>query len=158
MGEQGRDRDREAGAALVEFSIVMVLLFTLLLGIITFGLVLSLKQTVTQAAAEGARSAVAAFGAPVAADMNLRKADAVARAEARAREVMDWVEQDHPGATTYEVDVHDCDGTVDTAALPDCIRVRIVYDHTGDNRVVPSLPLIDAFLPSSISSQADVEL
>jgi Flp pilus assembly protein TadG len=153
-----RRRDREAGATLVEFSLIMVLLFTLLLGIISFGLILSLKQTITQGASEGARAAVAAFGTPLATDMDARKADAVARAEARAREVMGWVEDDHPGATTYEVEVHDCDGPADTAAVPDCIRVRIVYDHTGDNRVVPALPLIDALLPSRISSQADVEL
>lgn len=154
------DRDRERGAALVEFSLVMVLLITLLLGIITFGLLLSLKQTITQASAEGARAAVTAFGTPAAATLPAAKADAVARAEARAREVMGWVEDDHPGAATYEAVVHDCNAavTVDTAALPDCVHVSVVYDHTGSNRVVPSLPLIDNLLPSTIRSEADVEL
>ena len=155
-----RERDGETGAALVEFSLVAVLLITLLLGIISFGLLLSLKQTITQSAAEGARAAVTAFGTPAAADLVAAKADAVDRAEARAREVMGWVEEDHPGAATYEAVVHDCDAgiAVDTAAMPDCIHVRVTYDHTGSNRVVPSLPLINGFLPSSLSAEADVEL
>ena len=153
-------RDSEAGAALVEFSLVMVLLFTLLVGIIAFGLLLSLKQTITQSAAEGARAAIGAFGTPAAVDLAAAKADAVARAEARAREVMGWVEDDHPGAATYEAVIHDCDAeiTVDTAALPDCIHVSVTYDHTGSNRVVPALPLIDALLPDSLQAEADVEL
>ena len=73
---------------------------------------------------------------------------------------MGWVEDDHPGAATYDAVVHDCnaDVTVDTAAGPDCLHIEIVYDHTGSNRVVPSLPLIDGLLPSSLRSEADVEL
>ncbi len=46
----------ERGAALVEFSISIVLLLTLLFGIISYGYVLSFKQGLTQAAAEGARA------------------------------------------------------------------------------------------------------
>jgi hypothetical protein len=46
----------EQGAALVEFSISIVLLLTLLFGIISYGYVLSFKQGLTQAAAEGARA------------------------------------------------------------------------------------------------------
>jgi hypothetical protein len=46
----------ERGTALVEFSIAIVLLLTLLFGIISYGYVLSFKQGLTQAAAEGARA------------------------------------------------------------------------------------------------------
>src|SRR4051794_32788901 len=48
----------ERGAAMVEFAIVLVMLSMLLFGIISFGVALSAKQTVTQAAAEGARAAL----------------------------------------------------------------------------------------------------
>ena len=54
-GTLRRGRD-ERGAALVEFSIAVGLLLTLLFGIISYGYVLSFKQGLTQAAAEGARA------------------------------------------------------------------------------------------------------
>src|SRR4029079_19073677 len=47
----------ERGAVLVEFAISSVLLLLLLFGIIEYGYVLSFKQGLTQAAAEGARAA-----------------------------------------------------------------------------------------------------
>ena len=53
-----RPRRDERGVALVEFCLVCVLLFTLLLGIISLGLVLSVKQTATHAVSEGARAVV----------------------------------------------------------------------------------------------------
>jgi Flp pilus assembly protein TadG len=46
----------EGGAALVEFAISVGLLLTLLFGIISYGYVLSFKQGLTQATAEGARA------------------------------------------------------------------------------------------------------
>src|SRR5947208_1481923 len=51
----GRGRG-ERGATLVEFSISASLLLLLLFGIISYGYVLSFKQGMTQAAAEGARA------------------------------------------------------------------------------------------------------
>jgi hypothetical protein len=54
-GTLRRGRD-ERGAALVEFAISVGLLLTLLFGIISYGYVLSFKQGLTQAAAEGARA------------------------------------------------------------------------------------------------------
>jgi len=47
----------QRGAALVEFAIVVLLLFTLLFGIIEFGLIIKDYLTVSQAAREGARCA-----------------------------------------------------------------------------------------------------
>jgi Flp pilus assembly protein TadG len=54
-GTLRRGRD-ERGAALVEFSISVGLILVLLFGIISYGYVLSFKQGLTQAAAEGARA------------------------------------------------------------------------------------------------------
>ena len=42
---------------MLEFALVAILLFTLIFGIINFGLLLSFKQDMTRAAAEGARAA-----------------------------------------------------------------------------------------------------
>ena len=52
-----RRRDDERGTALVEFSISAALLLVLLFGIASYGYMLSFKQGLTQAAAEGARAA-----------------------------------------------------------------------------------------------------
>src|SRR3954465_14655755 len=51
----------DSGTALVEFAFVSILLSMLVFGIITFGLLLSFKQDLTRAAAEGARAAAVAF-------------------------------------------------------------------------------------------------
>ena len=49
-------RHDQRGSALVEFAIASVILLVLLFGIIEYGYVLSFKQGLTQAAAEGARA------------------------------------------------------------------------------------------------------
>lgn len=72
-----RSRRRDDGAAAVEFALVAPLLILLLMGIITYGYMLSFRQSVSQAAAEGARAAAVA---PVAADREAIAKAAVASA------------------------------------------------------------------------------
>lgn len=48
------------GAAAVEFALVVVPLMTLVLGVLAYGFMLSFRQSVSQAAAEGARAAAVA--------------------------------------------------------------------------------------------------
>jgi Flp pilus assembly protein TadG len=54
-----RRRDDERGAEMIEFAIVIVLLITILYGIITYGLILAANSTITQAAADAARTGIA---------------------------------------------------------------------------------------------------
>src|SRR5437588_6838703 len=56
----------ENGVEMLEFALVIPIFVFVLYGLIAFGLMLSAKQTVTNAAAEGARAAVGATGDPVA--------------------------------------------------------------------------------------------
>jgi len=56
-------RDRERGAAAVEFALLLPVLLLLVFGIIDFGRALNAQITLTQAAREGAR--LAALGTPV---------------------------------------------------------------------------------------------
>lgn len=56
----GRNRDghRARGAAIVEFAVVLPLLLTILFGIIEYGWVFMVRQTLQTAAREGCRTAV----------------------------------------------------------------------------------------------------
>lgn len=53
-----QSRKKQQGAELVEFAITSLLLFTLLFGIIEFSVALFDKQTITNAAREGARTGI----------------------------------------------------------------------------------------------------
>lgn len=55
----GRTRRDERGSAAVDFVLVLLVLLPLVLGILQLGLVLHVRNTVTSAAAEGARRAAA---------------------------------------------------------------------------------------------------
>jgi hypothetical protein len=55
----GKDTSKKRGATLVEAAAVVLLLFTFIFAIVEFGRVLSVYQTITNAAREGARFSVA---------------------------------------------------------------------------------------------------
>jgi len=55
-----RVRRAERGAAAVEFALIVPILCLLLFGIIAYGMMLSFRQSLSQAAAEGARAAAVA--------------------------------------------------------------------------------------------------
>lgn len=59
FGSSARRR-QEDGAAAVEFALVLIPLLTLVLGVLGYGFMLSFRQSVSQAAAEGARAAAVA--------------------------------------------------------------------------------------------------
>lgn len=77
LGERARPRSRDRadrGAAAVEFALIMPILLLLVFGIISYGYMLSFRQAISQAAAEGARAAAVA---QVAADRDDNALDAV---------------------------------------------------------------------------------
>lgn len=142
---------RERGSNIVEFAMVAVLLFMLLFGIIGFGVMFSFKQTLTQAANEAARSAAVQQGTTA-------QKQAAAQQSVQAFEA--WGRNcSHPGMSSCAsgITVHDCGGTTDTAALPDCITVRLSYDY-GSYPIVPNLPFIGALLPDTVQSTATAQL
>lgn len=60
--EQGRARRRDdRGAAALEFALVSVPVLVLLMGVISYGYMLSFRQALSQGAAEGARAAAVSF-------------------------------------------------------------------------------------------------
>ena len=149
----GRARARgEQGAALVEFAFVMVLLFTLIFGIISFGLILSFRQDMTRAAAEGARAGAVAFPATNAED------DAVAALDEAIQDFggPNWAST---GCRTSPrsgfsclVDVDACDGS-GNPLVDQCVFVDLSFDY-DTYPLFGNIPLVEAFMPDTIDASS----
>lgn len=140
----------DGGTAILEFTFVGILLLTLVFGIINFGLILSFKQDMTRAAAEGARAgavAVAAAGqtpeeaAVIAAD------DAVGEAVREFGGSFSEPGCSRDGMSCVPASVDECteDPTVD------CVIVTLSFDY-DDAPLYGELPLISAFLPNVVNA------
>ncbi len=138
----------------MEFALVAVPLLILLLGIIYFGVVLSFKQAVTQAAAEAARKAAPFTQA------SYRPGDVTAAANGP---LGSWSKTCDSAGVTCDIRT-----PWSGAALPGdppcvsdtanpCIRVRVTYDYR-DHPLLPQLPLVSSMLPGWISSTAVVQM
>ncbi len=145
--------ERERGAVLVEFALVVVLFVALLYGLIAFGMALALKQSMTNAASEGARTAVGA--APE---------DRVAIAEATIEERLGWL-GDKLDALAIDARESRCDwnpfAREPAGGNPDedCLWVDLVYRY--ENRpLVPALALpgFGYLFPETIHSNSAVQM
>lgn len=124
------------GAVVVEFAIVFVLFVTLLAGLIQYGAIFAVQQSISHAAAEATRSAV----------------DVVddTQAQARAQQVLDdhlaWL--DAAGVTATPA-VGACPATYTTATT--CLVVDVAYDWAG-HPVVPAMLAVPT--PDSLTARA----
>lgn len=134
--------EREDGAALVEFALVVTLLLTMVIGMLTYGLVLGLHQSVTHAAAAAARSAVVVPG---------EDAAVVARATTVASEQLSWL-----GAKADAITV-DVPAPAPCPGLPSarCVTVTVRYPYQ-DRPLIPSF--LGLPVPEQIASTATLEL
>jgi hypothetical protein len=134
----------QRGAVLVELSFAIVLLLLLIFGIVTFGVIFSFKQGMTQAASDGARAAaVAAVG------------DAATEAEtATARSVEAFDQSCNVDGLTCTFDQQAC---APPAVLPECLEVTLVYDY-NQFPLLPELPILSLLLPDTLTSASDVEV
>lgn len=152
---------------MVEFAFVVSLLLLLLFGLITFGLLLAVRQTLTQAAAEGARAAV-----PVTYSSDqLDDPDSppVAAARTQAARAADWIGRDcdagdaDDDGLTCDVVMHDCDQTAseyigpNDPATSDCLTVVVILDQANHPMIAP-IPLLAAVTPDRVSATAVVQL
>ena len=147
----GRRARGDDGAALVEFAFVAVLLFSLVFGIIHYGLILSFKQDMTRAAAEGARAGAVAFPA----------ANAEVDAEAAVTEAINefgggWAGTGcetgaRQGMTCVVNPPADCDGAPGGA---ECITVTLSYDY-GNFPLFGEIPLLGGLTdPETITAES----
>jgi Flp pilus assembly protein TadG len=160
----------ERGAAMVELSLVLPVLLLLVLGGITFGLILGFRQTAEEAASEGARAAMVTFART--SDSAQAQTAAVTQADssmASWEPTCDPEDGDDDGLGCW-VYVHDCanqvsgrledsvdPATLDTAAEPDCVTVVVNHDYE-QKPFLPKIPLLDNVLPETIATAATVQL
>ena len=166
-----RTRRDERGASLVEFALIVTLLTTLLLGIVIFGILLSKRQVLTQAAAEGARYAV-----PVS-YTNATPTNALTAARTKTNQSLEAIgnRQCPTGALSngtavgsLSVDGIRCTFTVfDCTSFPrtqssgdtkDCIEVKVELSVNSGPALVPGSSLIDPFLPNVMTGTSVVGL
>ena len=130
-------RHDQRGAALVEFAIASVVLLTLLFGIITYGYLLSFKQGLTQAAAEGARAG--AVGGDISA--------AVSRA------VGAFDKTCNTGGLTCKSNTTTWPPVAYTCGTNTCITVEVSYDWKN-YPLLPKFPGLGLLLPDTLKSKS----
>lgn len=123
---------------MVEFALVVGLFVFIMYGLISFGMILATKQRITNAASEGARSAVGST-----------QANAISVASARVAQALGA-----PGAYTATYDDNACPSASPTG--PKCIKVTITYDLAG-HPIVPPAPGLGLVTPNTITSTAIVQ-
>lgn len=130
----GRD---ERGAALVETAIVANLLFLLIFGIVTAGILLGYRQNLVQAANEAARAGA------VANDVDAALAAAQHAVSAFDREC-------NTGGLTCTVAQVECP---DSTTGEQCVHVVIEHDNASDPVVTP-VPLVSMLVPDRMTAEA----
>lgn len=139
---------------MVEFALVAVLLVLLVLGIVNYGLILSFKQDMTRAAAEGARAGAVAL--PV--------DEAWLDADTATRQAVDEFGQTC-GVDGMECNInrHACNVPVapgtpsDPLSTGECVTVELVYDYAS-HPLLAKPPLLAALLPETIRDSSVARL
>lgn len=137
MPQNPRD---DRGAASVELAIILLPLMVLVFGIIGYGYMLSFRQAISQAAAEGARAAAVTPAGLSNTDRELRALDAINRS------VGYGVDCSHPSMT--------CTVTFDAACgLHGCVSVALAYAYDADPLIPTLVPV-----PETLAYTASAEV
>ena len=147
-----RRRD-DVGASAVEFALLVVPLTLLVFGIIAFGVMLSFRQTLSQAATEGARAAAVQI------DETKRQGDA----EAAVAEAMGAVIFGD-GNMTCGSDGLTCTagpytpeaGETACAAGAECYEVTVSFPYREEGPV--QIPLVNGLMPQTLEYSAVVRV
>jgi len=132
---------RQQGVAAVEFALVFPVMFLLIYGMITYGLIMVAQQTLTVAVGEGARAA-------------LRYSTSPASAACQAVDA---------SATWLGANISGCASAVPVAttcpypAVSQCLTVTATYAY-AQNPLVPTLPGLNIILPTTLKASAIVQL
>lgn len=143
-----RGQRRTAGVAALEFAVVLPIFLVVVLGIVYYGIVLALQQSLTLAAAEGARAALryplSANGGNVGATVALRVQAAAQTAQATLPDSIRTLV-----SSTGIAQAVACS----TPAGAVCVRVTL---NLPTSTLLPSVPLVP--VPDTLTGSAIVQL
>ncbi len=148
------DGTDERGAEMIEFAIVVVLLITILYGIITYGLILAAQSTLTQAAADAARSGI----------VMSTSSTQISTAEAQACNDIGWMNKACGTPTTYDstactfsanpadaVTAFACEMACPSNLNATCLKVTLSYNYAS-TPLFPELPGLSVVTPTTLTS------
>jgi Flp pilus assembly pilin Flp len=144
----------ERGAAAIEFALVAPLLILLVMGVISYGYMLSFRQALSQGAAEGSRAtAVSPF--PTAVERQQEGLDALNEAlhsygiSCDGYAAGSHLRKDGANVGTCSVTIGSCSND----PSKDCVTTALGYSYE-DNPLTPSFPGVGLVLPESLSYHA----
>jgi len=151
----GRGDDR--GAVAVEFALIVPILVLLVFGIISYGYMLSFRQAVSQAAAEGARAA--AISASSTSDAQRAAAARAAITDALGSYGVTCTGSGVGSSAltrSGEGNVGSCTVERTSCEGNSCFKVTIAYDYE-DHPLLPSL-YTDVVLPDTLTYSTEVRV
>ncbi|MCY0388166.1 pilus assembly protein [Robbsia sp. Bb-Pol-6] len=134
-------RASQRGTAAIEFALVFPTVFLLVYGLITYGLILLAQQSLQLAVAEGARAALRYSTAPALAACNAVNLQTA------------WLGSNLAGCPANAPVVIACP----YQSSASCLKVVATYPYAA-NPLVPTLPLLNLLLPTTLSASAVVQL
>ena len=141
-------RRDERGASAVEFALVLIPLVFVLYGLIAFGMMFALKQSMTGAASDAARSVIG-----VTDNTSTPDDERVLAAKSTLSDRLSWLGTKYSAADSPAPTVGPC---VNNAAKT-CVTVTVRYPYSS-KPLVPPAPGLGLITPSTINSQATVQL
>lgn len=146
----------QRGAAVIEFALVASLLMTIVIGILSYGYMLSFRQAISQGAAEGARSAAVAPSAMTLTSKQTRARNAVNQAlDSYGVQCTAGNTLQHSGSAvgTCAISIAACVNN----ATEQCASVEVNYQYR-DHALIPSFPGLGVVLPSNLTYTAVAEV
>lgn len=146
--ESGR---HERGAAAVEFALVVMPLLVLVWGLISYGVMFSYRQALSQAAGEGARAAVAAPSASVWSASSTALGNALGQ----------YHQVCGSSSGVQSASFLTCTVSSPTACVGDashnCVTVTLTYPYRSHS-LIPTFPGLGITLPSTLTFTSTVEV
>lgn len=152
----------ERGSVLVEFAFVFGLFMLIIYALITFGMILATKNSLTHAAAEGARAALSAVDDTATPLVAPCVPAGAACGDERKKRALDevtaslgWLGSKYQ-TSDASATIAACDGSGSPTG-PQCITVTITYPYST-RPIVPPAPGLGLVTPNTLTSTAVVEL
>jgi len=135
----------------LEFALVFGLFVFVLYALIAFGMMLSAKNSLTHAAAEGARAAIGVVDDPATPLVDER----VTAAQTRAYQSLSWLGSKIQLADVSVPAIAHCASSASPTAM--CVTVNITYPYST-RPLVPPAPGMGLVTPDNLKATAVVEL